>query len=160
MKHSELMSRVIRAVNTLYARDSNLLTGDSSEWSIAHRLAVNLEQEIPGWNVDCEYNRQGNNIKKESNDNPVRPDIIIHHRAHLEIDHNLLAIELKKSETDSDLKKVQEYTKPPESSRKFQYQYGLALCLVNVPTLHWFTQGKELSQPSVACDAETPAHEP
>jgi hypothetical protein len=29
------------------------------ERSTAHRLAVHLDHQFPGWNVDCEYDRDG-----------------------------------------------------------------------------------------------------
>jgi len=147
MNHSELEAHVMQAIEMLYARDSDLFTNDASEWTIAHRLAVYLEQVIPGWDVDCEYNRQGpdKNPKAMPNENKVRPDIILHQRGQMEALHNLLIIELKKYEADSDLGKVCEYTKPPEGARRFQYQFGLALSVVEGPTLHWFTSGREIS---------------
>jgi hypothetical protein len=144
---TELEARVQRAIATLYARDSDLLDDDASEWTIAHRLAVYLEQEIPGWHVDCEYNRQGSGRypKRMSNKDLVRPDIILHCRDKVETAHNLLVVEVKKREADSDLGKACEYTKPPEGGRRFQYQFGLALSVIPNPTLHWFADGKEMS---------------
>jgi len=42
----------------LLARDLLLISQGISEWAIAHRLALYLELLFPGWNVDCESNRQ------------------------------------------------------------------------------------------------------
>src|SRR3989338_5018037 len=125
----ELKTRVMRAIDILYTRDSDLFSRDASEWAIAHRLAVYLEQELPGWNVDCEYNRQGpgTNPKTNEDESKIRPDIVLHHRGQTELQHNLLVIELKKAESASDLGKACEYTKAPEGGRTYQYQYGLAL---------------------------------
>lgn len=147
MDHLELETHVIKAINMLYARDSELFSRDASEWAIAHRLAVYLEHELPGWHVDCEYNRQGlgKEPKVRQNEEKVRPDIVLHHRGRVELDHNLLVIELKKIETDSDLGKAREYTMAPSGSRTFQYQYGLAMSLVGGLKLHWFKAGHELS---------------
>jgi hypothetical protein len=151
MNHTELEVRVRRAIDTLYARDSYLLdpNHDASEWTIAHRLAVYLEQEVPGWDVDCEYNRQGpqQDPKRKSNEDKVRPDIILHRRGLVGTVHNLLAVEVKKREadSDSDLGKACEYTKPPRGARGFQYQFGLALSVVPKPMLHWFADGTEMS---------------
>ena len=147
MKHSELESLVYRALDKLYDLDPELLPLDASEWAIAHRLAVYLEHELPlGWNVDCEYNRQGSEreAKAMGNERRIRPDIVIHHRTLLEPEHNLLVIELKKRPHDTDLMKACEYTKPPNPDRKFQYQYGLALSVLNGPKLHWFMGGNPL----------------
>ena len=146
MNHSELEAHVLRAIGKLDACDQDLFTRDVSEWAIAHRLAVYLEQEIPGWSVDCEYNRQGLDKKEMSNGVKVRPDITLHHRGQMGAHHNLLVVEMKKhDEADSDMRKAREYTKAPEGARKFQYQFGLALSVVGGRTLHWFTEGKEIS---------------
>jgi len=128
MNHSELEALVYGALKKLYDRDPKLFPLDASEWAIAHRLAVYLEDELPpGWNVDCEYNRQGSEGKAKAmgNGGRIRPDIVIHHRTLLEPEHNLLVIEVKKKEDDADLMKACEYTKQPNGDRKFQYEYGL-----------------------------------
>jgi len=145
MDFPELKLNVQRAIDRLYARDSALLRQDASEWTIGHRLAVYLEQEIPGWNVDFEYNRQGGGLDEKRDDNSqiVRPDITLHHRAERTLQHNLLAIELKKREEDSDLVKVCGYTAPPTANRPFQYQYGLALSLLDKLKTRWFENGAE-----------------
>ena len=146
MERSDLEGRVLEALNMLYARDASLLENDAAEWSIAHRLAVYLEQQLPGWNVDCEYNRQGpdQETKKRTAGTLVRPDIIVHHRRRIEREHNLLAIELKKAASASDSGKAREYTAPPDNERTFQYQYGLALAVVDGPRLTWFENGRDL----------------
>lgn len=146
MNRMELEKKVMFAIDMLYAHDSALIEQNTSEWSIAHRLAVYLEQVLPGWNVDCEYNRQGQeqDLKKMSDGNKVRPDIIIHHRGFVESAHNLLVLEIKKHETESDSEKACEYTKPPQDTRIFQYQFGLALSLFPGPTLSWFTNGNRI----------------
>ena len=139
-----------RAIDILYARDEKLFSVEASEWAIAHRLAIYLEQEIPGWNVDCEYNKQGegdskaNPIPSKTKKN-VRPDIILHHRGKPESEHNLLVLELKKMEESSDSKKARAYTRKPRfnNRRKYTYQFGLALSLFPLK-LHWYTNGKEI----------------
>lgn len=155
MNKAELETRVQRAINTFYSRDSILLS-EEDEWSIAHRLAVYLEQEIPGWNVDCEYNKQGSgsDSKRNPSGKRVRPDIVFHHRQKPELQHNFLAIELKRhldklKEKDSnsgncDLDKALQYTKPAEGEQTYQYQYGLALCFLPELKCFWFHDGKSL----------------
>ena len=143
----KLKASLMRAIDILYTRDSDLFSRDASEWAVAHRLAVYLEQELPGWNVDCEYNRQGpgRNPKTNEGETKVRPDIVLHHRGQTELQHNLLVIELKKAGSAADLGKVCEYTKAPEGARPFQYQYGLALSLSGGLKLRWFKSGEEVS---------------
>ena len=145
MNFAELEMYVLRAIDKLYARDSGLLLADASEWALAHRLAVYLEQIIPGWNVDCEYNRQGtgSDPKVDSKEGRRRPDIMLHHRGWLPPEHNLLVIELKKKETDADCKKVCEFTTPPSGKRRFQYQYGLTLSFIPALRIRWFENGQK-----------------
>jgi len=154
MDRAEVERLVRDAVNMLFACDAALLGNDNSEWAIAHRLAVYLEQLLPGWNIDCEFNRQGdeNDPKALESGSRVRPDIIVHHRGQVEREHNLLAIELKKSDAVADHVKVKEYTSAPAGSRTFQYQYGLS---VSVPSFEvtWFESGRIVSQLRTAADA-------
>ena len=128
----------------LFARDAALLENDSSEWAVAHRFAVYLEALFPGWNIDCEFNRQGDsdNAKELADGSRVRPDIIVHHRGRPEREHNLVAIELKKVASVSDQAKLQEYTARPRGKRKFQYRHGLAIELGGNCKMTWFEDGR------------------
>lgn len=146
MNLPELKIRVEKAINTLYSRDSKLFKYMVAEWAIAHRLAVYLEQEIPGWNVDCEYNKQGENSDAKTNvqtdraTERTRPDIILHHRGEFLPEHNLLLVELKIDEIADD-QKVKEFTRPPAGDRRFQYQYGLALSFLPKLAARWYAGG-------------------
>jgi hypothetical protein len=153
MNQRELEMCLRRAIDILHTRDEKLFSVKASEWAVAHRLAIYLEQEIPGWDVDCEYNKQGQgdvldtkvsaiNTKRNS-----RPDIILHHRGKIEPEHNLLVIELKKDGKNSDLKKACGYTRKPRlnSRRKYQYQFGLALSFIPEWEFHWYANGAEIS---------------
>jgi hypothetical protein len=147
MKFDDLHKCVRNAINMLYERDLSLFKKDLSEWSISHRLAVYLEQELPGWNVDCEYNRQGDSgKKKDSSDHNIRPDIAIHHRGREKKEENLLHIEIKKTieGQPKDFQKLKDTTSDPTGKREFQYQFGLAI-LLGVSTegtiLTWFENG-------------------
>ncbi|PLY03489.1 MAG: hypothetical protein C0622_04300 [Desulfuromonas sp.] len=93
------------ALATLLRADSDLLVFDVNERSITHRLAVYLERHFPGWNVDCEYNRDFEDPKRmdlqrrnidsaDTQATTVFPDIIVHKRG---TDQNLVVIEMKKS---------------------------------------------------------------
>lgn len=142
-----LESFVREALDRLFARDATLLGSDNSEWAVAHRLAVYLEQLLPGWNIDCEFNRQGDaaEVKKRAGGSLVRPDIIVHHRGQVAREHNLLAIELKKTSSEQDHAKLQEYTAPAAGERKFQYRYGLAIALSDDCKMTWFENGGVVS---------------
>jgi hypothetical protein len=103
-----------RALNQLIRADDHLLDTDCSERSVTHQLAVYLAAEFPGYNVDCEYNRDGFDVKRlKLSERQVRvsddeldavtvfPDIVVHRRGTNE--YNLLVIELKKAASKPEL---------------------------------------------------------
>ncbi|MBL3591232.1 MAG: hypothetical protein JMN24_15785 [gamma proteobacterium endosymbiont of Lamellibrachia anaximandri] len=99
----DIREKVEEIVILFMDEEAELLTNNSSEQAITHRLAVMLEQNFNGWNVDCEYNRNQDTIKRLrytiSPDRPIEerdvvPDIIVHKRM---TENNLLVIEVKKS---------------------------------------------------------------
>ena len=90
-------------VQTFVKEHAVLLENDTNEQALSHQLASLLAPRFQDWDVDCEYNRNGETIKRlryalvpngEVSDRNVVPDIIIHHRR---TDENLVAIEVKKS---------------------------------------------------------------
>jgi hypothetical protein len=107
----EDMNSVARAVgaslDALWAHDMHLLEANTSERSLTHQLAVHLSDQFPHYQVDCEYNRDGFDVKRlalhertEVSDDSVDavtvfPDIIVHARGRS--DRNLLVIEVKKA---------------------------------------------------------------
>lgn len=111
MEQADLDQRLIRAVESLLRGDGYLLEHDANERSITHRLAMHLVPEFDGWNVDCEYNRDGHEPKRlnlprrhavaddDEHATTVFPDIIVHRRG---TQQNLLVIEAKKSTNPDD----------------------------------------------------------
>jgi hypothetical protein len=157
MNLTKLQSIVGNAIDLFFARDSALLELGVSEWAIAHRLAVYLEPQLSGWNVDCEYNRQGQSvderlgevsIKRSTEGKRTRPDIVVHHRGRVEKEHNLLVLELKRGQVGMDYEKSKEFTAPANDKRHFQYRFGLALGIQGSPSLKWFEDGAEVSEAS------------
>jgi len=140
MDSEELTRKVEFAINKFYARDLKLLDIDGSEWAVAHRVAVYLEEYFEGWNIDCEYNRVGPDGSTKHNAEGAcrRPDIVIHHRGMIEKEHNLLVIEVKIRNSSDDYSKLGEFTSPPCQNRPFQYQYGLALSFKPSLDKKWF----------------------
>ena len=134
------------ALNELVKRDSYLLTTNINERSISHRLAVYLESQFPNWDVDCEYNRNHDDVKRlrlkprRTTDHDMEavtvfPDIIVHRRR---LQKNLLVIEIKKStnneEQDRDFKKLMEFVRHPD----YDYEFGLFL---EIGTDHHIEEG-------------------
>ncbi|NNM84887.1 MAG: hypothetical protein HKL96_03900 [Phycisphaerales bacterium] len=149
--------RMNRAVQRLLDQDAFLLRVEVNERSITHRLGMYLADEFPCFDVDCEYNRVGNDSipkrlpdwlpKSERQNTNIEtqelycdiegrtafPDIIIHKRGERKT-MNLLVIEVKKMDnrncsTDRlDIWKLEELTK-----RKGDFGYMLGLFL-KLPT--------------------------
>jgi hypothetical protein len=98
------LGRVVSALEAFYARETYLLEHDVGERALTHRLAVYLERQFEGWEVDCDYNRLGDrrlrlpkgSIVSTDDDigKSVYPDIVVHVRS---IPENLLAVEVRKA---------------------------------------------------------------
>jgi hypothetical protein len=97
----DIKARVLRAMNRLLEQDAYLLHHAVSEQSVTHRLALYLECEFPGSDVDCEYDKNIDHATGRKNIAGVgdaRPDIIVHRRG-ANYPTNLLAIEAKKHDS-------------------------------------------------------------
>ena len=138
MDMATIRRKVDHAVGVLMERHARLLELDVNEQAIAHKLAEVLREEFPDHDIDCEYNRHHNEVKrlklsgqteKTESTHPTRvlPDIVVHHRR---TDDNLLVVEMKKVENSSpqedenDKKKLRAFVKAP-----YNYEYGLFLKL-------------------------------
>jgi hypothetical protein len=98
------LNKVVAALQEFYGRETHLLEKDLGERTLTHRLAVHLEKQFAGWEIDCDYNRLGERTLLlphgtivSTDDHlakSVYPDIVVHQRA---IPDNLLAIEVRKA---------------------------------------------------------------
>ena len=98
------LNKFLVALREFYAQESFLLDKDAGERALTHRLAVHVEKQFSGWEVDCEFDRLGDRTLKlphgtivSTDDHlakSVYPDIVVHQR---EIPNNLLAIEIRKA---------------------------------------------------------------
>ena len=98
------LNKVVDALKEFYARETHLLEKDLGERTLTHRLAVHVEKQFPGWEVDCDYNRLGERTLRlpkgtiistdDEIGKSVYPDIVVHQH---EIPNNLLAIEVRKA---------------------------------------------------------------
>lgn len=110
----EIDEKLKSSLALLYQQDLYLLKEDSAETSIAHRLALYLQQKFDAWHVDCEYNRDYSGEIKRINGKIVRPDIIVHRRETRR--DNLVIILIKKmarnrSGKKKDLEQLRAYKK-------------------------------------------------
>lgn len=152
MEFDVIKHKLLEALKKIVQNDPYLLEHAIHEPTISHRLAVYLESEFPGFNVDCEYN---GNIDAENGKKYIYilkqaaeelglikagedeqellyrciiPDIIVHKRGHNGSDNNLLVIEVKKSSNPDDgtwdAEKLSRFTSA-EYENNFNYQYGM-----------------------------------
>jgi hypothetical protein len=131
------LTKVVVAVAEFYAQETHLLEKDLGERTLTHRLAVHVEKQFPGWQVDCDYNRLGERTLRlphgtivstdDALGKSVYPDIVVHQR---EIPNNLLAIEVRKTANhqppEHDQHKLRALTDP---HLWFAYWIGVLLTL-------------------------------
>ncbi|MEW7988514.1 MAG: hypothetical protein AB2799_22205 [Candidatus Thiodiazotropha sp.] len=129
MTEHEPHAQIQEAIDRLLERDAVLLINDTAERAITARLACYIQDQFPDWDVDCEYNRDFDGIKrlkeicnpsKHRDGSSVYPDIIIHRRMSAD---NFVVIEIKKTtntESDEcDMKKLEAFR------YELGYQHGL-----------------------------------
>jgi hypothetical protein len=147
MTEQEIKKQIQKAIDLLLEKDAVLFENDSAERAITAKLACYIQDQFPEWNVDCEYNRDFDGVKRlKEICNPgnhedgasVYPDIIVHRRMTSE---NLLVIEVKKTtntESDEcDLRKLEAFR------NELGYQHGLFIRLkagagdIGVENMKW-----------------------
>lgn len=133
-----LACKVLGALQNLFRDDIELLIRDVNERTITGKLADHLRPRFPGWDVDCEYNRDDHEVKKVDG-RVVVPDIIVHRRGTPE---NLLVIEVKKSNTDEpdeeDLEKLVAFRTSHLSYRSALFvKLIVESCAPGVQRLQW-----------------------
>jgi hypothetical protein len=138
------LDRLIAAMLEFYAQEVFLLERDLGERTLTHRLAVYIEKQFPGWQVDCDFNRLGERTMRlphgtiASTDDhlgkSVYPDIVVHQR---DIPNNLLAIEVRKASNhqpiEHDQHKLKALTDP---HLWFAYAVGALVTLARTNVAH------------------------
>ena len=131
------LNKLLAALQEFYAQETFLLEKDAGERALTHRLAVYLEKQYPGWEVDCEFNRLGERTLRlphgtivstdDSLGKSIFPDIVVHQRA---VPNNLLAVEVRKAfnhqPIEHDQQKLKAMTDP---GVWFAYEIGVLLAL-------------------------------
>ena len=129
--------KVVKAIEEFYVREGLLFDKDLGERALTHRLAVYLERQFDGWEVDCDYNRLGERLLKMPHGTIVStddelgksifPDIVVHRRT---VPENLLAVEVRKATNhqpiEHDQHKLRGMTDP---LLWFAYRVGVLLVL-------------------------------
>ena len=130
--------KVEKALREFFREDIDLLCRDANERSITHKIAEHLQRQFDDLNVDCEYNRHGDQTKTLNwghettrkdclHAKTIYLDIIVHRRGC--DSSNALVIEVKKSnggDPSRDREKLSAFTKPHPKG-EFGYKLGLFL---------------------------------
>ncbi|TEB05667.1 hypothetical protein Psch_02708 [Pelotomaculum schinkii] len=176
MELYQVKRRLNLAIDTLRVNDNYLLKNNVNERSIIHKLATYMAQTFgKTYDIDCEYNRNINNIKKINLlkskwhelintsvkyedeissgilvEKTVFPDIIVHKRGKHR--SNLLIVEVKKSSSsiseEYDIEKLKCYTAPDNN---LNYKYGVFIGFYTLrekyksPDVRYFKEGIEIS---------------
>lgn len=82
MESKEIKNIIEQALATLYRVEKELISDKAHEQAISARLMLLLQRLLPDWNVDVEFNRQGENRGPKTDAKGIKrkPDIIIHKR--------------------------------------------------------------------------------
>jgi len=138
------LNKVVAALQEFFAREAFLMERDLGERTLTHRLAVYIEKQFSGWEVDCDYNRLGERTMRlphgsivSTDDHlgkSVYPDIVVHQR---DIPNNLLAIEIRKASNhqpvEHDQHKLKALTDP---HLWFAYSLGIMVTLAGKHVAH------------------------
>ena len=138
------LNKLIAALQEFYACETFLLERDLGERALTHRLAVCVERQFAGWEVDCDYDRLGERTMRlphgsvSSTDDhlakSIYPDIVVHQR---DIPNNLLAVEVRKAANhqpiEHDQHKLQALTDP---HIWFAYAIGAMVTLAKRSVVH------------------------
>jgi hypothetical protein len=131
---------IAQALDTLLSHDRYLFEVNANERSLTHRFGLYLQDGLPDWHVDCEYNRNGLDPKRylpllelmqrlevhgdvsDTEGKTAFPDVIAHHRSTTD---NYLVMEFKKSTSqvtdEVDFEKLRAYKRDP----RLQYRFAI-----------------------------------
>lgn len=111
------------------------------EITLSHRIAIYLEKNFLklGYIVDCEYNKNMGNSKRDDKGSKIRPDIIIHKR---NSDDNIAIFEIKKAGKKD--KRVKDDIKKLKKCSNLNYKIGVVVGILKRRIdLVWIEKNKE-----------------
>lgn len=131
MEKDDFLKKVNLALDIFYENDLTLIDIEVNERAICHKFAIYLSELFRRFDVDCEYDKHGDDHKilenisecsEQKKTDRILPDILIHKRGN---DKNNLAIFEVKSKSDAnacDLKKLELMT---NKNKEFKYNFGV-----------------------------------
>ena len=131
----ELIDTSVSAAFELLGKNAVLFEIDVHEQTITHQFGIYLRERFPGWDVDCEYNREGRVVKRlppmpsenvldipDEHGDLIKPDIIVHRRT---IRENLLVVEVEKAGNDDHSEDDRKLRGMTDSEGPFGYDLGI-----------------------------------
>ena len=147
MEKFEVREKLRLAIKELYKKDFSLIQRRCCERSIVFRLGIYLNYNFEEYDVDCEYNKNGDCIKSLPSRRYNFPDIIVHKRE--EKENNLLIIEVKTPNDikidhfENDYKKLRGFT----SEVEYKYTQGAHIFIsVTRCSIAWYVNGIIIEQ--------------
>lgn len=125
-------AKIDSCIQSLLKNDTKLLSSDVHERTVTQQLAAYMQGKFPDWQVDCEYNRLGDEVKRlrlRDGIVPVVSDIIARVR---DSEENLLVIEAKKN--DQPRVEDGDYERLDAFKDQLGYKYAIFLKLVTGKT--------------------------
>lgn len=135
---SEILGSVSNAIHSFLRKEGTLLAIDINERSLTHKLAEHLQSVFGEWDVDCEYNRDINDVKRlpsptvtntaDTEGSTIYPDIVVHQRRQ---PNNMLVIEVKKTGSrildDAVRRDIEKLKGLTSTTGQYQYRCGIYL---------------------------------
>lgn len=145
--YDQLKQYVNCALEKLYQKDMSLIDRKASERAIVFRFGLYMNEilqstEFSVYDIDVEYNRNGNEPKRLPNHpNGTYPDFIIHRR---EVNtDNLLVLEFKTewyNNQKEDKDKIQKYM---DLSGEYKFKFGATILIgKDRPRIEWIEHKK------------------
>lgn len=121
MLHETVEMRLSRAIGEFCANEMFPRTVNEVTLTIA--LAHYVREEFRQWNVDAEYNRNRDDVKKLEG-KIVKPDIIVHRRQRLD---NLPVIEAEKTTNRRGVVEDKRHLRDFHADQEYRYQHSAFL---------------------------------
>ena len=142
------INKYIEAMKIFISENKSLFESDAHEITLMSQLARTLQKFSNGLDIDIEYNRDIDDIKRVDG-KPIKPYLIIHKLG--DDSNNILVCEAKKIDTSSpdEITKDKERIKEMTSSEgKFHYRVGCFLLIdtqINELNTFWYENRKEIA---------------
>ncbi len=156
LNEQDIGKDVRRAIEKLFTIDLVLFKNGVHEQTITSMIASYLRQYLLEYDVDCEYNRYGKDIKRgneigiDGKNKPIKPDIIVHSRGNKD-GNNHLVIEVKTSKSQQSKKKDIKKLINLKDDPNYNYKFALFIEFIkgdkpNVSDIEW-VDGNNMANP-------------